>query len=651
MTKHRNSYFLSILFLMAFTNAGANVKLPVLFQNNMVLQRDKPCNIWGTADNNEAVTISFNNATYNATAINGKWKITLPAQTAGGPYQIIIKGKNTIELNNVLFGDVWICGGQSNMQFSVKEANPKPDTSTFNNNQIRLFTVGIGTDFVPQDTIKGGTWKVANAKDVNGFTAVGFFFGSYLQQHLNIPIGLISDNLGATAIEEWMSNEAVHQFPQFYNFYNTYLAPHKSMQQMNDDFEKMKSSWNKKYYLKDDPGLTQQWYKPETDVSNWKTMNQPSHWEDNELKDYDGSVWFRKSYDSFPKDFFGNANINLGQVDDYHICWVNGVKVGEAYGNMNMTAFKIPDSIIKPKNNIVAVRVFDAGGKGGMYNMFWSPYWAGKWRYKKGVKIDASKFKRPLVSNAYIFGTPAILYNANIAPLTQLSIKGFIWYQGEANTGRAEEYKQLLPAMITDWRKHFGQGDLPFLIVQLPNLGKEPEQPENSEWAELREAQASTLALPNTGLAVTIDIGETDNLHPHNKLAVGNRLAMTALNMVYDIDSIEVSARYKSMQVVHDSIIITFDNNIVCKNKYGYIHGFAIAGSDSVFHWARAYVKNDNTVVVYNRHISSPVAVRYLWSSQPDEVDLYNKKGLPVAPFRTDDFKLMTAYKKFNYTE
>jgi sialate O-acetylesterase len=423
------------------------------------------------------------------------------------------------------------------------------------------------------------------------------------------------------------------------------------MQQMNDDFEKMKSSWNKKYYLKDDPGLTQQWYKPETDVSNWKTMNQPSHWEDNELKDYDGSVWFRKSYDSFPKDFFGNANINLGQVDDYHICWVNGVKVGEAYGNMNMTTFKIPDSIIKPKNNIVAVRVFDAGGKGGMYNMFWSPYWAGKWRYKKGVKIDASKFKRPLVSNAYIFGTPAILYNANIAPLTQLSIKGFIWYQGEANTGRAEEYKQLLPAMITDWRKHFGQGDLPFLIVQLPNLGKEPEQPENSEWAELREAQASALALPNTGLAVTIDIGEADNLHPHNKLAVGNRLAMTALNMVYDIDSIEVSARYKSMQVVHDSIIITFDNNIVCKNKYGYIHGFAIAGSDSVFHWARAYVKNDNTVVVYNRHISSPVAVRYLWSSQPDEVDLYNKKGLPVAPFRTDDFKLMTAYKKFNYTE
>lgn len=649
--KYKNKLYFSILFLLIVAGANANVKLSALFQSNMVLQRDKPCNIWGTADNSEAITISFNNADYKATATNGKWKITLPAQQAGGPYQIIIKGKNTIQLDNVLFGDVWICGGQSNMQFAIKEANPKPDTSTFNNNNIRLFTVGVGTDFLPQDTVKNGSWKIANTSDVQGFTAVGFFFGSYLQQHLNIPVGLISDNLGATAVEEWMSNEAVHQFPQFETFYNTYLAPHKSMKQMTDDFEKTKASWNKNFYLKGDPGLAQEWYKPETDTSDWKSMYQPSHWEDNELKDYDGSVWFRKSYDSFPKDFFGNANIGLGQVDDYHIVWVNGVKVGEAYGNMNMTSFRIPDSIIKPKNNIVVVRVFDAGGKGGMYNMFWSQFWAGEWKYKKGVQIDASKFKKPLVANAYIFGTPTILYNANIAPLTQLSIKGFIWYQGEANAGRAEEYKQLFPAMIKDWRKQFNQPDLPFLFVQLPNLGKDPQQPESSEWAEQREAQAAALSLPNTGMATTIDVGEADNLHPHNKLAVGNRLGMTALSMVYNVDSIEVSPRYKNMQVVGDSIIITFDRNILCKDKYGYVRGFAIAGSDSAFHWAKAYVKNDNAVVVYNASIKSPVAVRYLWSSEPGAVDLYNKNSLPVTPFRTDNFKGLTTGKKFVYTE
>ncbi|MBX3257577.1 MAG: hypothetical protein KF862_25850 [Chitinophagaceae bacterium] len=642
---------LTIFFLFSIYIVKADVKLSALFQSHMVLQRDKPCNIWGTADDGEVITILFNNSTYSTTTRSGRWKITLPAQVAGGPWNIIIKGKNSISLTDVLFGDVWICGGQSNMQFPVKEARPKPDTSTFNNNNIRLFTVGIGTDFVPQDTVKSGSWKIATVKDVEAFTAVGFFFGSYLQQHLNVPVGLISDNLGATAIEEWMSNEAVHQFPQFDNFYNTYLAPRKSMKQMDDDFEKIKSAWNKKYYLKNDPGLTQQWYKPETDISDWKTMNQPSHWEDNELKDYDGSVWFRKNYDSFPKDFMGNTSISLGQVDDYNICWVNGIKVGEGYGNQNLYSYKIPDSIIRKRNNAVVVRVFDAGGKGGMYNMFWSPFWAGEWKYKKGVQINAATFKKPLVANAYIFGTPTILYNANIAPLTALAVKGFIWYQGESNAGRAEEYKQLLPAMIKDWRKQFNQGELPFLIVQLPDLGREPVTPENSEWAELREAQASALSLPNTGIAVTIDIGESNDLHPHNKWAVGNRLAMTALSSIYNVDSIDTSPRYKSMQVAGDSIIITFDGDIICKDKYGYVRGFSIAGSDSVFHWAKAYIKDNRTVVVYNMNVHAPVAVRYLWSSEPGDIDLYNKNDLPAMPFRTDDFKLTTAGKRFSYTE
>ncbi len=338
-------------------------------------------------------------------------------------------------------------------------------------------------------------------------------------------------------------------------------------------------------------------------------------------------------------------------MDDYNICWVNGVKVGEGYGNQNMYSYKISDSIIKPKNNIVVVRVFDAGGKGGMYNMFWSPYWAGEWRYKKGVQIDTSKFKKPLVANAYIFGTPTILYNANIAPLTQLSIKGFTWYQGEANAGRAEEYKSLFPAMITDWRKQFNESELPFLFVQLPNLGKDPAQPESSEWAEEREAQAAALSLPNTGMAVTIDVGEADNLHPHNKLAVGKRLAITALKVAYNMDSIETSPVYKSMDNDGDSIIIHFSGNIICKDKYGYVRGFAIAGADSVFHWAKAYVRNNNSIIVYNSSIKSPIVVRYLWSSNPGEVDLYNKDGLPVAPFRTDNFKGITAGKKFTYLE
>lgn len=644
---------LRFLLIFFFTNYSPNtyaaIKLPSLFQSNMVLQRDKPCSIWGMADNNEVVQLTFNNNTYQTIAKNGKWKISLAAQSAGGPFNIIIKGKNSIILSNVLFGDVWICSGQSNMQFSVKDSRPQPDTGSFNNKNIRLFTNSIGADFVPQDTLTGGVWRIATANDVKHFSAVGFFFGSYLQQHLNVPIGLISATLGATSIEEWMSNEAIHNFPQFDPFYNTYIAPRKSMKELNNNFEKIKPSWNKNYHLKDDPGLEQQWFLPETDISTWKSMNQPSHWEENELKDYDGSVWFRNTYDSFPKDFMGHTSISLGQVDDYNICWVNGTKIGEGYGNMNMYTYQIPDSIIKTKNNVVVVRVFDAGGKGGMYNMFWDPFLAGSWMYKKGVAINASGFKKPLVSNYYIFGTPTILYNGTIAPLTQLSIKGFIWYQGEANTGRAAEYRHLLQAMIKDWRKKFNQGHLPFLMVQLPNLGTESQEPQNSEWAELRDAQAAALELPNVELAVTIDIGESDDLHPHNKLSIGNRLALTALSKVYSVDSIEVSPRFKNMQIINDSIIINFDGNITCNDKYGYIRGFAIAGSDSIYHWAKASLINNHSVIVYNPKVKKPMNIRYLWSDEPGTVNLYNRNGLPVVPFRTDPFRLITADKTYTF--
>lgn len=648
--RERLGIFLIILFLANSKSVLSAVQPSPLFQSNMVIQRDKPWKIWGSADKNEKITITFNNAIFKTIAKKGKWSLMLPAQPAGGPYSIVIRGKNTIELKNILFGDVWICSGQSNMQFSVSEARPLPDTAALNNDKIRLFTVETTADFVPRKEVKGGQWKIANKNDVDGFSAVGFFFGSYLQQQLDIPIGLISSNLGATAIEEWMSNEAIQQFSEFDEFYNTYITPGKSMHQMKEDFEKMKPSWSKNYYLKDDPGLIEKWYLPETDISGWKTMNQPSHWEDNELKDYDGSVWFRRSFDSLPKDLLGATNISLGQIDDYNICWMNGVKIGEGYGNQNMYSYKVPDSIIREKDNVIVVRVFDAGGKGGMYNMFWSPFFAGPWQYKKGVKIDATQFPKPLVPNYYIFGTPAILFNGSIAPLKQFGIKGFIWYQGESNAGRAAEYKKLLPTMITAWRKTFDQGDVPFLIVQLPNLGKEPSQPEENDWAELREAQAAALSLPNTGMAVTIDVGEADNLHPHNKLAVGNRLGMAALDVAYEKKEMGfLSPQYKSMEVSNDSIIITFDDDISTRNKYGYISGFSVAGADGQFHWAKARLKSKNSVAVYNSAIKSPKMARYLWSGEPGEIDLYNKEGLPVAPFRTDDLPLKTEGKTYRF--
>ena len=650
----RYSLLISALFILSEA-VNANIKLPLIFQSNMVLQRDKDCAVWGTADAKEKVSLQLNGNTYKTvTDKSGKWKIVIPPQSAGGPFQITVKGNNTVTLDNILFGDIWICGGQSNMQFHVSElAKKEADSTRDNNNNIRIFTAGLATNFVPQDTLSSGEWKVASIESIQNFSAVAFFYGSYLQQHLNVPIGLIADNLGATSVETWMSPDAIHQFPQFDFFYNQYLAPKLSVNEMIAQFEKMKPDWEKQYYLKNDPGLDQQWYLPSTDTSDWKTIQTPGYWEDQGLDDYDGSVWYRREFD-LPAVYKAGSgfSIGLGQVDDYDIAWVNGHKVGEMFGNLNYSNYTAPDSILLPKNNVVVVRVFDAGGKGGMYNQFWNWAWSGNWKYKTGVKIDAVNFVKPRVVNSDLFASPSILYNGCIAPLTQLAIKGAIWYQGESNASRAEEYNKLFSAFIQDWRKQFNQGDFPFMFVQLANYYPEQDKPYPSDWAELREAQASALALPNTGMAVTIDIGEAYDIHPKNKQDVGKRLGIAALKAAYNIDTAHLSPQYDHMEVMNENIIIHFKNvadNLMSNDKYGYLRGFSIAGTDSVFHWAKAYIKN-NTVVVYSDEVKQPVSVRYAWANNPGILNLYNKEGLPAAPFRTDNWPRFTAGKLFSYT-
>jgi sialate O-acetylesterase len=641
-------FFLTILQVAVW----ADVRLPLLFQSNMVLQRDKDCAIWGTADPKEKVSVQLKEQTYKTVADNkGKWKIILPSQPAGGPFQVVIKGKNVITLDNVLFGDVWICGGQSNMQFHVNETGYKNDSVKDNNSSIRIFTAGLALNYTSQDTLTSGEWKIASVASIQNFSAVAFFFGRSLQEKLNVPIGLISDNLGATAVETWMSPEAIRTFPQFSNYYNAYLAPQKDFKQLTDAFEKIKPDWKKNYYLKDDPGLKQQWFLPSANTDDWKVMEMPGFWEDKGLPGYNGSVWFRREFE-LPKDYKGGGyHINLGQVDDYNTAWVNGHEIGENFGNLNYSNYIAADSILKPGTNVLVVRIMDVAGKGGMYNMFWDWTWVGKWKYKTGLKIDTATFVKPRVVNGDLFNSPSLLFNGCIAPVSQLSIKGAIWYQGESNAARAEEYKQLFPAFIQDWRKQFNQPGLPFLFVQLANYYPEAARPSPSEWAELREAQASALALPNTGMAVAIDIGEAADIHPKNKQDVGKRLAIAALKTAYNIDTVHTTPLYDHSQVSNDSVIVYFKTEeLVTKDKYGYVRGFCIAGPDSVFHWAKAYIRG-TAVVVYNETVKQPVAVRYAWADNPGTLDLYNREGLPAAPFRTDNWKGATAGKKFSYVE
>ena len=631
----------------------AEVRLPVIFQSNMVLQRGKPIQVWGWADPKEKIELSLNGQSLSVVANKrGKWHGELAALEAGGPYNLIVRGKNTVTLGDVMIGDVWICGGQSNMQWNVSQTGYTENDSAFlKNADIRLFTVHVDTDYIPREDIKGGEWKKLSIENINSFSAVAYHFGKFIHHELNIPIGLISDNLGATAVEAWMSNEALVEFPQFKPLIDPVIKEGKSFAKLEAEFEKNKSRWYKHYYK--GTGFDQEWFKPETDVTDWKPIKASgSTWEEIEdLRNYDGAVWFRTTFD-LPENFDGvTFPISLSQIDDYDITWVNGHKIGETYGRHNHRNYTVPSSVLKAKGNVLVVRVFDTGGIGGFTtSAFWgNPILWGEWLYKKDESVNIQNVRVPNLPNVTPFSSPGVLYNANIAPLTSFPIKGAIWYQGESNADRAYEYRRLFPSMINDWRKQWKHGNFPFLFVQLANYEAESEEPRQSNWAELREAQTMTLSLPHTGMATAIDVGEADDIHPRNKQTVGTRLGLAALKVAYGKDTVFSGPTFKSMRVEQNRAIIAYENlgsGLMTKDKYGYVRGFQMAGADQKFYWAHASIEG-TTVVVTCPQVKIPVAVRYAWDNNPGALDLYNKEGLPATPFRTDQWEVTTAHKVF----
>lgn len=633
--------------------AKADIELSNLFSDHMVLQREMPIEIWGTGSQGEKISLLFSNKEYASQVDHaGNWSIQLEPQKSGGPYDILIKGNNTIVLKDILFGDVWICSGQSNMQWEIHQTPyQEMDTAYFNSEMLRFIKVHIDTDYLPRSKIKAGSWQVASKDNVPYFSAVAYHFGKYVQKEIGVPIGLVSSNLGATSIEAWMSNESLLQFDQFREEVGHIVKRNKNFKQLRDNFLKIKAEWESQYYLKG-PGITGKWYLPTTDISSWLDMSVPGFWEDVDelgLKDHDGAVWMRKNFDlpdGYDQDSFLLA---LTQIDDYDITWVNGVKVGETYGRHNFRNYMIGADILKPKDNVLVIRVFDTGDKGGFStNAFWMiGSIRGTWKIKKGISIDAESFPGVDMPNVSPFSSPGVLYNANIAPLTRQPIKGVIWYQGESNAGRAEEYRSLFPAMIKDWRNQWEQ-KFPFLFVQLANYLAEDESPKNSNWAELREAQNLALELPDVGMAVTIDIGEAHDIHPKNKEDVGKRLGKAALHHAYGRSN-QLSPIFKSAHFDNGKAVINFKHaeGLHSRDKFGYVRGFAIAGENKKFVWAQAKVVGD-AVQVFSSKVQNPTAVRYSWSDNPGPLDLYNKAGLPVSPFRTDSWPGGTTGLKYD---
>jgi sialate O-acetylesterase len=637
-----------IVLLVLVNNANAQVKLPALVRDSMILQRDTKINIWGWASKNEKINIKFNKKNYKTTTgADGKWLIQLPPMKAGGPYIMDISASNKISLKEILVGDVWICSGQSNMvhQMELHSITYAKDIADANYPEIRHFWMPTMTDLQgPHDDLPTGSWKWANPQDVRQFSAVAYFFAKKLYDKYHVPIGLINASVGGTPIEAWTSEEGLKDFPSSINT----IQLNKDTAYINNINRRAAALNANRPQTQTDLGMTgeKKWFDIAYVPKEWRTINIPGYWEDQGIKDLNGVVWYRKEID-IPSSMTGvPAKVFLGRIVDADVLYINGRQVGNTTYQYPQRRYNVPGDLLKPGKNIFVIRVTNTAGKGGFVPG--KPYclFAGKdtidlkgyWQYKVG-----DVFKPPVGAGGGSIAAqnqPSALYNAMVAPLINYAIKGFLWYQGEANASRPEEYAKLQPAQITDWRNKWKQGELPFLYVQLPNFMDANYLPSESNWAIVRESQLKTLSVPNTAMAVAIDLGEWNDIHPDNKKDVGERLALAAEKIAYGENIVYSGPIYQSSKIEGNKIIISFSQtgSGLIANDSEELSEFAIAGADKKFAWAKAKI-DSNTVIVWNDSVSNPVYVRYAWADNPVNPNLFNKEGLPASPFRTDSPK------------
>ena len=631
----------TLIFLFFSSTTLANVVLPKLISDGVVLQRDSENLVWGWADENESVSIKFNGRVIAKTSAKaGVWSIKLSPQVAGGPHKIDIIGKNTISVSDIYFGDVWLASGQSNMQTTMNRVKPKypNEIEQANYPLIRYFTVPRTYNFnQPLADVSDGQWLNINKNTLGEFSAVAYFFAKKLHLKHQVPIGILNSNYGGSPAQAWMSEEALAEFPH-------YLATIKKFRQANylENLIASDKQRNDDWYAKahhEDQGLQAPlpWYDDNFPYHDWPLITLPAFWQDVGVDMENGVIWFKKSFQLSAEQANSAAQLYLGNIIDADTAYINGVKVGNTSYQYPPRRYSVANNILKAGTNVITVRVVSNIGKGGFVKQ--KPYaltigehnisLQGEWHYRVGASLpplQGPKFSR--------FSQPLGFYNAMIAPLLKTQIKGVIWYQGESNTGRATEYVSLFPAMIRDWRKQFKQGNFPFLFVQLANYMKEQPQPVESGWAQTREAQRLALSEPNTAMAVALDIGEWNDIHPLDKKSVGDRLALAAEKLAYGNNDVVYSGpAINKATLINQQVVLSFEHigsGLIFKGEQ--LHGFAIAGSDGKFVWAHAKVDN-NQVVVWHPQVKTPVTVRYAWEDNPAKATLMNKEGLPASSF------------------
>lgn len=649
----RNKCILFAALLMLSGAISAKVVLPPMFSDNMVLQQQEDAPIWGEAKPMKTVkvTTSWDGKTYETQADKeGKWKLSVRTPEAGGPYELTLTDGQKLVLKNVMIGEVWICSGQSNMEMPLegwgKIMNYKKEVSAADHPNIRLLHVEHVTSTQPESDIKvrDNGWQVCSPQTIPNFSATAYFFGREISEKQNVPVGLIHTSWGGTNVESWISGKVLQEMPDFSNVVEEVRAmPDKTA--MKAEYLKTLEAWNNRV----DEGFAAG--KPvraevSLDDSNWAKMKFPGMVEEQGLNGFDGLIWLRRTVD-IPASWAGKkVQLILGTIDDNDITYWNGQEVGRTTGYTIQRNYTVPGKLVKAGQLSLAIRIVDTGGGCGMPNDLYlrsangeQISLAGEWKYQ--VAADARKEGMPPKDMSENPNLPTSLYNAMIHPLVPYGIRGAIWYQGENNASRAYQYRELFPLVIENWRKDWGK-DFPFYFVQLANFKPVSPEPVDSDWAELREAQTRTLSVANTGMAVIIDKGEANDIHPKDKQAVGHRLALIARAKTYGEQIPYSGPMYHSYEVDGDKIILSFDHTEGgLKSGDGKaLQGFSIAGRDHKFHWAKAEIQGDK-IVVSSPEVLYPVAVRYGWSDNP-VCNLYNGAGLPASPFRTDDWKGVT---------
>lgn len=647
-----------MLLVMSTLILQPTLSLPSLFSDGMVLQREMPIPVFGRATPGATVEVTLAGSSVAGTADqDGKWLVKLPAMPAGGPLELRVKGPQERTIRNVMIGEVWVCSGQSNMEWPVNAADdPERDRREANRN-VRMFTVAkASTIEMAEDAV--GQWVTATPETVGTFSAVGYAFGKKIQETLHVPVGLIHTSWGGTPAQSWTSRQALAADPELRHYVQSLDRAMADYPAARQEWEKQLNAWMEKVFLKDPGnfGEASRWHLPVTEVGDWQLFDVPFVFD----QGVDGAMWFRRDVE-LPADWSGqDLTLELGLIDDFDVTYWNGERVGSlgpdhpnAYSALRN--YPVPGRLAKAGRNVLAVRIFDHFGNGGFFG---GPEalrlvnnatgrtipLAGKWHVnaeflEPGASTEALNQRPPEPMGPGNAWAPTGLYNAMIAPLAPYAIRGAIWYQGESNTGAAVEYRNLFRTMIRDWRRTWGQGDFPFYFVQLANFMARHDQPTDPNWAWLREAQRMALEEPNTGMAVTIDIGDADDIHPRNKREVGRRLALHALVETYGRSMPRFGPVPFALDFNDGRAKVFFEHVVdgLRTSDGGKPVGFAIAGEDRRFHWAEARIVGTDVVELTSPAVPKPVAVRYAWADNP-AANLTDSVGLPAGPFRTDSW-------------